>query len=67
MCELQIEVPSTAPPAVKSHAPVTAKVSQLQLEKDLAQNSVTYLMLEQLKADMYEMRQVFLAAMEATT
>lgn len=67
MCEIQAEVPSTASPAVKSPAPETAKVSHPQPKKAQAQDSATHLMLEQLKADVYEMRQVFLAAMETTT
>lgn len=39
MCEIQAKVPSTAPPAVKSPTPVTAKVSQLQPKKAQAQDS----------------------------
>lgn len=67
MCEIQAEVPSTATPVLKSHAPVSAKLSKPQPKTDQAQDTTTHLMLEQLKADVYEMREVFLAAMEATT
>lgn len=67
VCVSYRQVPSTASPVEKSPAPVIAKVSQPQPEKAQAQNSVTHLMLGQLKADVYEMRQVFLAAVEAST
>ena len=56
MCEIQAEVPSAAPSAVKSPTPVTAKEPQPQPKKAQAQDSATHLMLVQLKADVHEMR-----------
>lgn len=67
LCEIQADIPSTTLPAAKIPSSVTAKEPQTQPRQVTSQDSVTHLMLEQLKTDMYEMRQVFLAAMEATT
>lgn len=67
VCEIQADMPSTSPPAEKNSTIMVKEPQKPSSKQPQAQDSVTHLMLEQLKADVYEMRQVFLAAMEAST